>query len=207
MCSDKGFLVAGLLPALLLLLSALAGLLDISWRAQNRVAMQSRLDICAVKLALKRERSLEGLARLNGALRATVVGIYAARGVAVVSGPIGLALGKGAEAALLAANKALAASQNSLILAGTASELAGSRCASTPFSSPPAACLITPLLAKALHREATLFPDVEGSLAHQNPAQSALARVRCRGKFSAATLAIRGDAGLRETRFTDVYQE
>ena len=202
---ERGYLLAAALPLLLTLLLGLAGFLKLAARAQAAVALQARLDVCAVKLATHRGRSLARLAEANGVLRLTVVGIYAARG-AKAAGPVGAVLGGASEAVLLRMNQGLGLFQAAELARASAAEAALLPCRPGRWSREPAACLATPPLATALRREPTLFPAVSGPLVHRER-QGSLARVRCRGGRKKTTLDLHGSRDLRNTDFNDEYTE
>jgi hypothetical protein len=203
---ESGFLLLSLVASIAVLSALFLASLEVAWSAQRRVALQSRLDVCAVKLALARERLLERLTETNAPLEATVLGIYAARAVSAV--PIVGAISAADAQALVVANQLLAAGQDAIVLAGAAREAAGLVCQPDAYSREPAWCLVTPPPPGAFARRTTLFPDVKGTLAHRS-GEEAVAKVRCRGGRGAGMeteLAVRGDAGLREKGFRDVYQ-
>ncbi len=205
-CAQGGFLLVFLLPLLLLLASFLAGSLDAAWRSQAKVALQSRLDVCALRMALERKSTLRKLVRGNQAISLTVAGIYAARG-AKAAGPVGAVLGTASEAVLLRMNGALSAMQDTQLAIAGGKELMRLRCEPGQFSKEPATCLPEPPLLSALRREQTLFPDVKGALVHRNQG-GALASFRCRsGSRSAAAVELRGGERLRNDDFKDGWTE
>lgn len=204
---ERGFLLVAALPLLLALLLGLAGFLKLAARAQAAVALQARLDVCAVRVAVSRERTLARLAKANGVLRLTVTGIYAARG-AKAAGPVGAVLGGASEAVLLRMNQSLSLFQDSQLALASAAEAALLFCRPGRWSAEPAACLATPPLGTALRRERTLFPDVHGPLVHREQQSGrGLARVRCRGGRKKTTLELRGSRDLKGTDYRDEYTE
>lgn len=204
--SEKGFLLVAALPLLLALLLGLAGFLRLAASAQAAVALQARLDVCAVRLAASRERALSRLARANGVLRLTVTGIYAARGLKA-AGPVGAVLGGASEAVLLRMNQGLGLFQAAELTRASAAELALLPCRADRWSTEPAACLASPALATALRRERTLFPDVTGVLVHREQNGRSLARFRCRGGTKKTTLELLGSRDLSDTDYRDEYTE
>jgi hypothetical protein len=183
----------------------LLGALSVAAKEQARVALQARLDVCAVRIAAARERLFSRLVTTNRALEGTVLGLYAARG-ALLLGPGGAALGGLSEAALLRANGALAAAESALVAAAQAGELAAARCAPTTVSRETALCAALPPLAELLAREPTLFPDVRGRLRGRAEADG-LGRIRCFGERGLVTvLAVQGDQGLLQEGFHDGYE-
>ncbi len=202
---ERGFLLVFLLPILLLLLLFFAGSVSVALRAQARIALQSRLDICAVKLALGRKRALENLASTNLALRSSVTAIYVARGLLVAGGPVGAA-GAGGQSALLRVNQTLALAQNLLLTKLAAAEAQSWICRATKYSHEKAGCLLSPPALTAFRREKTLFPDVRGALVHRREGPL-LASVRCAGGKGLVTeIALRGDAHLVRARFEENYE-
>jgi hypothetical protein len=193
------------LPVLALFMLFFLGTLRFTTRAQGRVALQSRLDVCAVRAAVARERLYGQLAKANEGVNDTKLAIYAMRAAALVPGAGEAALA--GQEALLTLNKSLAAAEDALVLAGEAEELARLRCGPTVYSSAErAACVATPPLALALEHEETLFPDVRGPLQHRSSTR-ALAKIRCMGVDGLrTTLEVRGDPGLRSWKgYEDVY--
>jgi hypothetical protein len=154
--SQAGFLLVFLLPLLLLLGAFFLGSLKAALHAQARVALQSRLDICAVELSEGRQTVLARLTKTNAALRLNVKAIYVAR-AAKNAGPYGMAAGSAAEAVLLPINRALALLEDGLLFAAQAKELASLRCRPDLYSSSSAFCAATPPIASAVSRENTLY--------------------------------------------------
>ena len=204
-CAENGFLLALLLPILVLLGFFLLGTIGFTERAQARAALQARLDVCAVKLAAARERFYFRLAKANEGVEATKVAIYAARAAMLIPGA-GEAAAAGQQE-LLALNATLAAAEDGLWMEAATAELSRLRCAPSGYSRESAACLVSPLLSGALQRQKTLFPDVRGTLVHLAPGNS-LARVHCTGLAHAVAtgLEVRGDPALRQLQgYTDAY--
>jgi len=204
---DQGFLLVFLLPLLLLLALILAGTLKVAWSSQNAISLQSRLDVCAVKLTVARKTTLSHLVKSNRALSATVVGIYIARGVRVL-GHVGAILGGASEMALLKVNRGLAALQDAELALAGALEMRNLSCKHSRFSREAAACIPSPALLQALEREKTFFPDVKGALRHRKR-ENTLARFRCfaLGKTLKATIELRGDSELKSNGLHDAYVE
>ncbi|MGZ3707200.1 MAG: hypothetical protein ACXWSF_17285 [Bdellovibrionota bacterium] len=192
------------MPLLLLLCAFFLGACRCTAQAQARAALQSRLDVCAVELAVAREQLFSRLARGNRALEITVEGIYAARAAAVAAPGAAVV----AERALLFANHSIALAQDALVAKGTATEFLAMRCRGSNFSRELAWCAASPPLRSALVREETLFPDVSGPLSHPLTARRDLAAIRCASAHGLATnLEIRGDPRLREEGFNDAYRK
>jgi|GEM_PF-5138410 len=202
---QEGYLLLFLVPVLLLLTLFLAGSLKVAWKTQAKVALQARLDVCALRMALERKATLALLVRENQAITLTVLGIYAARG-AKAAGPVGAVLGGVSEAVLLRTNKSLALLQDSQLRIAGLKELGRFGCETGRYSREPAGCLPSPTLFKATSRNSTLFPDVKGTLRHERNGQ-ALASFHCRGGLASAAVELRGNGDLLTDGFTDVWTE
>lgn len=201
---EGGFLLVALAPVVLLMVMFLLGSLKLAALSQEKAALQSRLDLCAVRLAATRERLFQRLARTNQALKVTVLGIYAAR-AARLGGPIAAAAGAAGELALLRANHALALLQSGYMTAASATETRDLSCRASPYSEGPAFCQASPSLLSALERERTLYHDVRGHLVHRRKGRL-LAEIRCRGAKGLSTaLQVRGDPELAAGGFHDIY--
>jgi len=181
-----------------------AGSHKIVTSSQQRIAMQARLDICALALIKKRERLARSLISGNRVIRATAVAIYMTRGLRLLTGPLGQVAAAMGERALLQANQLAARWQSLSLIRYQAAELAGLRCSPTPFSREPALCLITPALASATKRERALMPDVAGPLVFL---RAPLARADCRGKGARTTMSLNGDRTLTRSSFSDRYEK
>jgi hypothetical protein len=168
------------------------------------MALQSRLDLCALAMLKKREKLAGRLVWTNRTLEATALGIYASRGLSVLGGPIAAWAGAVGEKALLQLNHAAAHWQDADVLLTAAGELASVPCAHTPFSRKPALCQATPRLKSALQRSPTLFPDVKGPLRFLS---APLGRFECRSKNMATRLRLEGDPHLKQERFSDAYEK
>lgn len=203
---EAGFMLTALWPTLLLLSAFFLGSLAVTARTQARVALQARLDACAVRLAVRREHLLARLVHTNAALEATVVAINAARAAMLVPGA-GAAAAETAQA-MVQANQAIARGQDLAVSLGALAETRLMRCAPDAFSRETAACWPSPSLATALARRPTLFPDVAGRLRHRRGPGRAPARITCRGPRGLATeLAVIGDGELIRGGFRDEYAQ
>lgn len=204
---EAGFLLAFLSPLLLLLMIFLIGSAKLAWSTQESVALQSRLDLCAVRLAVRRKALLENLVKSNAALKLTSLAIYVARG-AKMAGPTGVVLGGASETALLKINRGLALEQEAELLSASASELRALQCPATPFSVVPARCAPFPPAASATRRERALFPDVKGTLVHRKQEKS-VAYFRCWASQprASAMLRVLGDARIEKSGYRDFYAE
>lgn len=202
---EKGFFLLFLLPLLLLATTFLIGTLKVISISQQRIAMQARLDVCALKLVQSRRSLAVELGRANRILHATKMGVYMARGLQVVGGPFGKLLGTAGEQTLLRANQATAQWQKVRTLYFRAQELRLSHCDQNQFSKSLALCHIQPALGQALEREPTLFPDLHGSLRFRS---APLARARCRGLGNMETIIrLDGDPALLVDSFSDTYEK
>lgn len=159
----EGFLFTAILPLLLLALLALGGTLRVVKLSQQRIAMQSRLDICAAKLVearLKTERVIENT---NPTLEASYWAVAAARGLVVI-GPVVGSLAALGQKALVQLNRSLAVAQESALAAGKLQELRLSLCSPTPFSREAVFCEMHPQLEKLHRRKTSVFGDLRRSL-------------------------------------------
>jgi hypothetical protein len=200
---EAGFLLIFLLPLILLLGAFFLGSLEVALQTQTRVALQSRLDVCAVRLAVHREQVFKRLSQMNTSLEITVKGIYTARGLSIVPGVGEAALAS--EEALLKANIFIAKGQDLLLAKAAAYEAVQLHCAASPFSKELTLCATTPRFLTGLKRRKTLFPDVLGSLEIDSSGQE-LSQVHCEGPHELSTnIAIQGDPKLRKNWFKDEY--
>lgn len=199
---ERGFLLVFLAPLLVLLAAFFLGTLEVTAASQARVALQSRLDVCAVKLAVRREKLFARLTKLNATIDLTVAGITAARAALLVPGAGEAAVAT--EEALLRANEALTRAEDAAVALAAAAEAVDTSCARSTFSSAPAACVASPPLPGAFERRATPFPDVGGSLRFREKGPE-LSRLRCFGNRALTELAVRGDPGLARGGFGDEY--
>ncbi len=171
--------------------------------SQNRIALQSRLDICTQQLTKNRRDILETLVATNTGLEKTIWGIYAARGVQVF-GPIGKAVGKAGETVLLQMNRSLALYQETRLTLSRVRELTLRRCAPTPYSDEGSLCRVeVPLQPR---RAKTLFPDVQGLLTLPTPSRK-IGRFSCQARGMETVMALQGNPSLRDARFIDTYEK
>lgn len=203
--AEQGSALVATLLLLWLMLSVFFGTALLVKVTQRRIALQSRLDICAVKMVVARRALLKELKTTNLALRLNVTAIYVARG-AVLAGPGGAAISAASVPALLSMNRTIAAAQNALLALAQTKELAGSFCSTTPFSKEPTFCRVEPP-ARAFVREKTLFPDVAGAMRTPPQTKSSLGRVFCAGRGAETVLSISGDPTLTAGRFEDRYEK
>lgn len=192
------------MPLLLLACALVMGSHRIVVASQQRIAMQSRLDICALSLLKKREALARSLVSGNQVIRATSVAIYFARGIRIFAGPVGQVVGGVGEQALLRVNQTAARWQDLQLMRYQAMELAGLRCGNTPYSRGPAFCLITPSLVSATKREKAMMPDIAGPRVFL---KKPLARADCRGRGARTTLRLDGDTTLTRANFSDRYEK
>lgn len=200
--SERGFVMLLLCPVLTLALLFFAGSVATVRSAQRRVALQSRLDICAVRAAAERKQVLARITETNQQIRWTVTAISMARGASLVTGPIGAVALRVGQAALVRANGALALWQEKQLALAAAGEWRRSLCTPTPYSDTSAYCLSRPPIRAALRREKTIFIDVRGPLVHAGQSTH-----RCFADGLVSTVELTGDPALREKRFRDQYRQ
>jgi hypothetical protein len=203
---EGGFLLLFLLPLLTLMGLCVAGTVRVAWQTQNRVAMQSRLDICSLGLLQERERAYQSVARGNRTLDLSATGIYALRAGRILSGPIGALVGTLGEQGLLRLNHATALWQETTLAISQARELRWFRCAPSSFSRGFAACAAGSTSRGSLVREPSLFPDVKGALVARSPGR-ALAHFTCRGGRLVTKRVLHGDPKLRSLEMSDYYAQ
>lgn len=125
---------------LFLLLTLFLGTAALVRRTQEKIALQSRLDICAVRIVQRRKNLLKEVAHLNTAIRATVYGTYVARGLIIVTGPAGRIVGGLGVKGLVKLNRTLARWQDVRIKLAAGMEALDTYCRPTPYSESPAFC-------------------------------------------------------------------
>ncbi len=172
--------------------------------SQQRIAMQSRLDICAVRYLHIRKHFAENLITSNRMIRLTALALYMAKGLSALGGVAGKLLGSLGEAGLKKINHGSAHWQNTQLALYQTKELVAARCAPTPFSKDPAFCQPNSFLKQALQREKALLPDVYGPLVFRT---SPLLRVTCTGKKQQTRLSLDGDTQLFKNSFSDFYEQ
>ncbi|MGZ3696065.1 MAG: hypothetical protein ACXWQO_18585 [Bdellovibrionota bacterium] len=197
---EAGYLILFLCPLLLLALLFLVGSLKVIRHTLQEVALQSRLDVCAVDLAVGRKKLMESLVSTNRWVELTADGVAVARGVMLILPPLG-AMG---EEALLAANKLAALEQDAEIAWATAKEIKRLKCAANSFSNQNAFCVATPPLPTAFKRREKLFEDVSGGFELKNP-KSELSRIRCMALSRRTELSLTGDPALKQRKFNEKY--
>jgi hypothetical protein len=192
----------GLSLALLFLL----GTLKVVHQSHTKIALQSRLDICAVKHALGREQFLRQMARSNKYLRWSIRAVNLARGLRVagiIFPPAGMAGAMGEQAALRA-NEFISKYQDANVFGLQGAEAISLPCRATPFSAELAGCYITPLVQRALMREKPLFPDLRGELRWTKPE---LGKVTCASGITRTRIRISGDLNLSDPDYWDEYEK
>lgn len=200
---EAGYLLVLLLLCLSLALTFLLGTVKVVQLSQRRIAMQSRLDVCALQLIDVRRQLAVGLVRTNQVIRLTALAVSMSRGLKILTGPAGALVGTMGEAALVQTNRAAASAQEGLRLLGATREVAGALCAPSPFSKEAAFCTLSPPLPSALVRQKAPFPDLAGPLVFRD---RWLARVTCRGGRGVTKMKLAGDPGLRSKDFPDFYE-
>ena len=207
--SENGFLLLFLCPLLLLAFLFLAGSIKLMEQTQERVATQSRLDACAVEIAVGRKQLFGRLAKTNRWISLTGKGIAVARGLMVLAGPAGALAGRLGEQGLLVANRAAFLEQELEIHAMAARELGRINCKADRFSKVRALCQASPFLEGAFRREQPLMPDVKG-VVHLKSMEPEVTKVRCyslQWPPLKTVLLVKGDPALEQKEFTDAYHE
>jgi hypothetical protein len=201
---ERGFLLVFLCPLLLVALIALIGSVQVINLTLKKVALQSRLDICAVELAVTRKELFASITSSNRWLRITAKGIAIARGAMIFGGPAAALLGSMGERALLLANKGAFLAQGAKLAFATAKEMSRLKCKATSFSNEAAFCAASPTLLTAFEREETVFPDVKGGLVLKSGTQK-LSTILCQGWRARTEISLEGDDSLTEKNFAENY--
>jgi hypothetical protein len=166
-----------------------------------RVAEQSRVDVCAVRLMMERKQMLKKLIRLNRLVNISEKALYGVRGLKAFSGPAAVLTGI-TEATLLRMNHTAASAQDALQSVATIKEYP--ICEATKFSRSNAWCNITPNAKLAFLRRQALFPDIRGTLQAKNSAKQ-LAQVTCIGRKQNTQLSLMGSPTLLTSYFRETY--
>lgn len=203
---EKGFLLVFLCPLLLVGLLFLAGSVEVIRRSQAKVALQSRLDVCAVELAVGRQKLFRSLTSTNRWMRITATGIAMARGAMLLTGPVGAMLSGMGMRAMMLLNRALALEQQIEIAAATGKEALRLICRSNQFSREMASCWASPPLLSHLIREKTLFPDVNGPIVFRKSGRD-LSLVRCMALSARTEIRIEGDPTLTKKGWEESYAQ
>lgn len=172
-------------------------------RAQKRVALQSRLDICSVKRTEQRKKMIQQIVQANDVIRFTTVAVASIRGISVLTGPLGSVAAKLGESALIQTNRAAALFQSTLLKTVQATELIPI-CEPTPFSKEPAYCSTTPDLSKTFYRASRSLPDLEAPLLAKS---NLLSVSNCIGGLLGTKIHLYGDATLVQTNFREGYEK
>ncbi len=204
---EQGSILLFFIPWILLLFLLVLGLFYIGTHVQNAIALESRLDICALQTIHSRMRLFQSLSESNAMLHKIQITIDAIRGTKVI--PIIGELSTLGEPALLSLAKLIKLAQEQKIIEETIKESSQLICRKNKFSAENATCLFTPITLAQLYRESTLFPDVPGRISLLN-AQQILAVIRCQSMFSSklyqSSIALLGDPKLFERNFTYAYE-
>lgn len=182
----------------------------ITWKGveymQYKIAAQSRLDICAVKIIQSRKNTLKTLTNSNQVIRTTVIGIYIARGLQIAGGVAGKILGTVGEKALIQMNQSAALYQNTILIKETIQEFNNGNCSPTPYSKEPSFCVFRPLQSQLI-REKARFPDIQGALIFRAK-EKTLLHVNCfLGLKISTKMQIRGDPFLKANQFQEIYEK
>jgi hypothetical protein len=156
--NTKGFVTVSLLLFVPLIILTLAASVSLALRSQERLALQFRLDTCAIEVMDQRIQQITQLEQSNSLMQPLRLVVYAARGTKVVSAGASTI----GEAAALIALRTIARGQEALILKARAQELWQRNCRTNKFSAQLAVCqfAVTP----APSRKPALFPDVPGDI-------------------------------------------
>ena len=204
---EQGSILLFFIPWILLLFFLVLGVFYVGTHVQNAIALESRLDICALQTIHSRMRLFQSLSESNAVLHKIQITIDAIRGTKVI--PIVGELSTLGEPALLELAKLIKLAQDQQIIEETIKEGSQLNCRKNKYSAERAACLFAPITHAQLHRETTLFPDVPGRISLLNTQQS-LAVIRCQSLFSTklyqSSIALLGDPKLFERNFTYVYE-
>jgi hypothetical protein len=175
---SSGFLLLAFLPTLVLALLFLLGTARLVQLSQQRVAMQSRLDTCALALVQERRKLARRLSEGNRILELTAAAVAMSRGLRILAGPAGQLLGALGERGLVTLNRSTALLQEQQLALAGAKEAWLAVCRRSPYSRSPAFCRVSPSLSTALRRKPAMFPDLKGPLV---ALQLPLARAHCWG--------------------------
>jgi len=162
--SERGSLLVAAIPFLLLSVALLVGAAQVSLISHRRIAMQSRLDICASQILEKRSQMLNRMKQPNRILSLTENAVLMARSLKTLGGPAGALLGTMGEAALVQLNQKTALWQDAQVRLHELNEIRAKNCSSTPHSSGWAFCIIEPSLSSLLERKRSIFPDIKSTL-------------------------------------------
>lgn len=172
--------------------------------SQKTVAIQARLDICAVRYATSRERFFSGITQSNKVVHASMIATSIARGLMLIPvvgevALVGNQLGK-------AVNRASGEWQKIQIGLQQMADVKHSLCEATPYSDERIICYGShPMLAGMLKRGRTFFPDLYARFHYR---KRDLGSVTCRlasNPFFSTKLDLRGDTQLETNNFADVY--
>lgn len=130
-----------------------------------------------------------------------------ARGVILLTGPIGGVAGTLGERALVALNKSIALAQDLQVNLAAVKEATKMLCARSSFSREPAFCQISPLLPTALVRKRTVFEDITGPYEMRARRQQKLAQVACYGGFLRTEIEFAGDPTLSEAEYEETLTQ
>lgn len=201
--SERGFLLLTLVIWIPLLFTVLAISFHEVQRAQKRVALQSRLDICSVKRTEQRKKMIQKIVQANDVIRFTNVAVASLRGISVLTGPLGSMASRLGESVLIQTNRAAALFQSTLLKTIHIAEMIPT-CEPTAFSKEPAFCTTTPGVTKLFFRASKSMPDLEAPLLARS---SLLSMSNCIGGLLSTKINLYGDAKLVRTNFREGYEK
>jgi hypothetical protein len=202
---EQGSILLFFLPWIWLLFLLLLGLFTVGMHSENALALEARLDICAVDRIATRRALYDFLVGTNKALQKTKLALYAIRSTKPI--PVLGELGSMTEPALLAFANSLKAIQEAKISIGGIKEISKLQCEASPYSNLSAICAFQPITLTNFQREETLFADIPGRL---SLSEGSLIDISCSGFFSKkiyiSKMSMQGDSKLYEPGFTYAYQ-
>lgn len=204
--NQSGSFLVTLLALVFLASIFFIGSLKLILSAQKRVAIKSRLDICAVSLATSRETFLRDMAISNQYVTISVTAVYIARGLMLVpwTAP---AAAIGANVAKVA-NRGMTAWQDGKILAQEAIEKFRMKCPATPFSDELIGCALSkPFIRPSIKRTSAFFPDIKNVYEWRNQDLGFVTCTVLTDPLTYTTLDLRGDPTLTIDDYTDAYSK
>ena len=182
--NTRGFMLVSLLIILPCLLVVLLGVFSLAQRAQDRIALLYRLEVCALDVIQSRKRLLQSLARSNRAMAPLRQVVYVARNSRFVPA-ITLPAGITARVAMTLLHK-LRQGQELRVLAATAREAGKLRCKAGRFSRRFAYCRFPVARRQYFYRKPALYPDIPGDLLPRR--HRPLLKVSCHSHFGSQVL-------------------
>lgn len=172
---DGGFILVMAIPAFFILSLFLIQLAALASRAERKVALSFRAQVCALERATKRQNFYGELRRLNQRMDPLQKIVYAARAARALPG-VNISAGL-AETVALTTLRALARYRQGRILMLRISESKNRICPADAFTRAPLSCSSPFLLPTDLRERRALFPDVPPLL--EISGRAARAQFRC----------------------------